>query len=98
MARKKALYIARGLHDAWEVIQKLKRLAGRSDIEEVDREAVWSLRKINAILPPLPVEPGEFPDPTQRVGRTIRQLAIQLANLPTIEGLSLRSALDKATP
>jgi hypothetical protein len=98
LARKKALYVARGLHHAWEVIQKLKRLAGRSDIEEVDREAVWSLREINAILPPVPVEPGEFPDPTQRVRLTIGQLAIHLANLPTVEGLSLRSALDKATP
>jgi hypothetical protein len=98
LTRKKALYIARGLHHAWEVIQKLKRLAGRSDIEEVDREAVWSLREINAILRPLPVDPSGLPDPSQRVRRTIPQLAIQLANLPTIEGLSLRSALDKATP
>jgi hypothetical protein len=98
LARKKALYIARGLHHAWEVIQKLKRLGGRTDIDEVDREAVWSLREINATLPPVSFDPGEFVDPTQRVRLTIGQLAIKLANLSTTEGLSLRSALDKATP
>src|SRR5262245_1910657 len=97
-ARLKAVYIARGLHDAWNVIQKLKQLAGRTDIEQIDRQAVWSLREINAMLPPLSFDPGELVDPTQRVRLTIGQLAIKLANLPTTEGLSLRSALDKATP
>src|SRR5262249_6741039 len=81
-ARFKAMYIARGLHDAWDVIQKLKQLAGRTDIEEIDRNAVWSLREINAMLPPLSFDPGEFVDPTQRVRLTIGQLAIKLANLP----------------
>src|SRR5262249_26875855 len=98
LARLKALYIARGLHDAWNVTQKLKQLAGRTDIEEIDRKAVWSLREINAILPPLPFDPGELVDPTQRVRLTIGQLAIRLAGLQTTQGLSLRGALDKATP
>src|SRR5262249_33542477 len=44
-ARLKALYIARGLHEAWSVIQKLKQLARRTDIDKTDRPASWSLRE-----------------------------------------------------
>jgi len=95
--RKKALYIAHGLDRAWEVIQKLKQLAGRNDIDKIDREAVWSLREIAAVFGTLFDDP-EAPSLVHVTAGVVISKLARLASLPTAKGLSLRSALDKATP
>jgi hypothetical protein len=97
LARKKAMYIAHGLHHAWEVIQKLRQLAGRTDIEKVDKEAVWSFREIDAIVGSLFDDPSGPPSFVRITAGVLIFKLSRLANLPTPKGLSFRTALDRAT-
>lgn len=93
-ARFKALYVARGLHDAWVVIQKLKQVSGRQDIEKVDLREVWSLRDIISRLGSLFFDPQAL----ARSSRESRGRLGSLANVPNVNDLSFRQALDQATP
>jgi hypothetical protein len=96
MARRKALYIVLNLHETWELIQHLRRLAQRTP-DFVEPFNGWSVSEIaKALEDSFPRDPNErkIVSVSRNVMSNLRKLVV-----PRIEGdLGLRALLARVTP